>query len=131
MKDDQNIVHIRQGIANPLPQIRNFHAKAHCLRSQALRGFAHDLVTGIINLRKRFVDYRSTRRLYKELSAMDSRQLNDIGLTRNDLERIKLGRAGILALQQEQAVSRVRNTSVLRVVVACQHEPTLPEAMGQ
>ncbi len=131
MKVDQNIVHIHQNSAIPPSQIRNFHAKAHCLRSRAIGDFVTKLVKFVVNLPKRFIDYHSTRQIYKQLFAMDRHQLRDIGLTRNDLERIKLGQAGILAVQQEQAALRVKNTLPKHAVIECDHEVTLHGAMAQ
>jgi uncharacterized protein YjiS (DUF1127 family) len=131
VKPDKNIVHIHHKSAIPLSQIRNFHTKAHCLRSRAFTSFVTKLFSFVINLPKRFADYRRTRQAYRQLCAMDRRQLRDIGLTRNDLERIKLGQAGILTIQQEQAALNVKNTLPKNVVIEGDHEVTVPRAMAQ
>ncbi len=130
MKVDANIVHIHQNSAVPLSQIRNFHAKAHCLRSRAIGDFVKKLVRFLINLPKRFVDYRHSRQIYLQLRAMNKDQLRDIGLTRNDLERIKLGQAGILAIQQEQAAFSVKNTLPKHAIVECDNEDSVPRVVA-
>lgn len=128
MKTNQNIIYIQQSNASPLPLIERFHAKAHCLRSRAIRDFVNKLLAMIAGLPARFVDYRRTRQLYKELYAMDKQQLRDIGLTRNDVERIRLGKAGVLAIQQDYAAVRLKNSVAKPPVIEPDRRAALPRA---
>ena len=49
-----------------------------------------------MNIRQKLAAYAQYQRTVRELAALDNRQLNDLGITRNDITRIARDHASTL-----------------------------------
>ena len=82
-----------------LSRVRHYSQLAHRLKSQAFRHIFKGIVSSLFAGIQR---YRVQKQMLKELDALDEHIMQDIGLSKNDIERLRTGHVNADELNQRR-----------------------------